>query len=206
MNFIYDILLNYNDLLYDFFDWNMNDKITHIRKIPLFKVSADIFSKVKNNKVKLDMNFLENIYNKTEIFKNHKVEKLEYAFLISDGLDTFSVVLDKNGNSIKYSSLLLDENDEVLEVCERLEEKNIKFKIIKKHDQKIYFTRKDVDMINYIRKELKTIKDDEKAKYIYYELFDKKSDDIKYIKEEFKKVIKNIDDKFYLKIYNLLKL
>ena len=34
MNYIYDILLNFKNKLYDFYDWNINDDITHIRKIP----------------------------------------------------------------------------------------------------------------------------------------------------------------------------
>ena len=35
MNYIYDILINFNENLYDFYDWNLNDQIDHIRKIPV---------------------------------------------------------------------------------------------------------------------------------------------------------------------------
>ena len=38
MNYIYDILLNFNDMLYDFYDWNVKDNILHIRKIPLIQI------------------------------------------------------------------------------------------------------------------------------------------------------------------------
>lgn len=31
MNYIYDIYLNFNEVAYDFFEWNKNDKITHIK-------------------------------------------------------------------------------------------------------------------------------------------------------------------------------
>ena len=44
MNYIYDILVNFKETLYDFYEWNKNDNITHIRKIPLFRIN-DIFFK-----------------------------------------------------------------------------------------------------------------------------------------------------------------
>ena len=46
MNYIYDIYLNLNETLYDFFDWNKNDKLTHIKKIPVFKVSEENFKEL----------------------------------------------------------------------------------------------------------------------------------------------------------------
>jgi len=33
MTYIYDILLNFKDDLYEFYDWNKTDNIIHIRKI-----------------------------------------------------------------------------------------------------------------------------------------------------------------------------
>ena len=42
MTYIYDILLNFKDELIEFYDWNKNDNIIHIRKIPLLKITADI--------------------------------------------------------------------------------------------------------------------------------------------------------------------
>ena len=38
MNYVYDIYLNLNNVLYDFFDWDKNDKLIHIKKIPIFKI------------------------------------------------------------------------------------------------------------------------------------------------------------------------
>ena len=43
MTYIYDITLNFNETLYDFFEWNSSDSLKHIRKIPIFKVSNDTF-------------------------------------------------------------------------------------------------------------------------------------------------------------------
>ena len=43
MNYIYDILLNFKEDLYDFFDWNYSDDIEHIRKMArLSGMKADL--------------------------------------------------------------------------------------------------------------------------------------------------------------------
>ena len=49
MNFIYDILLNFNNEYYEFYDWNNDDKLTHIRKMPIFKISDDALKNIIYN-------------------------------------------------------------------------------------------------------------------------------------------------------------
>ena len=46
MNYVYDILLNFNEIGYYFYDWNGNDNILHIRKIPIFKIDSKTLKKV----------------------------------------------------------------------------------------------------------------------------------------------------------------
>ena len=209
MNYIYDILLDFNDVLYDFFDWNEDDRITHIRKIPLFKVQGDIYEKIKNHKITINKDFKEQIKNKTEIFENHKVKTIEYACLICNGLEVFALLFDEDGTSYKYSNLLLDENDEVIEVAERIDESIIKFKTICKYNNYLYLTRKDIDIIKYVNLEIKELENNkyiDKIKFLYYELFDEKNDDIQFILSEIKNKINNPKNKFYLKVYNFFKL
>ena len=209
MNYIYDILLDFSDRLYDFFDWDEEDKITHIRKIPLIKLPIDKYIDVQNNKIQLNKNDLERIKDKTEIFDNHKIKIIEYACLISNGLEVFAVIFDEKGFSTKYSNLLLDENDEVIEVAERIEESTIGFQIINYNDDYTYLTRKDINIIKYIDSEISNLKHNkeyEKIRYLYYELFDEKNDNIKIMIDRIKKEIRNTQNKFYLKIYNFFKL
>ena len=40
MNYYYDIVLNLNEELYEFYEWEENDSIDFIKKIPLFRVST----------------------------------------------------------------------------------------------------------------------------------------------------------------------
>ena len=209
MNYIYDILLDFNDNLYDFFDWNEGDKIIHIRKIPLFKVSAINYNKIQNNKIVISNEFQERIRNKTEMFESQKVTNLDYACLICNGVEVMALLFDKNGMNIKYSSLLIDENDEVVEVSERIDEDNFKFKLLEKNKHFFYLTRLDINIINYVNSEIEKMKNDKnlgKIKFLYYELFDEKNDDINFIITEIKNKMANYKNEIYLKIYKFLKL
>ena len=111
MDYIYDISLNFNDEYFDFYEWNKDDKIINIRKIPIFKVNNKTFYDFRMNKVLIDKEFLKLINNHTEYFFN-KTIKLMTAFLLTDGLDIIALKIDKN---MKYSSLLVNEELDILE-------------------------------------------------------------------------------------------
>ena len=69
MIYIYDILLNFNTSLIEFFEWKENDLIKYIKKIPIYKVSDDFLYNLVNNEIKIESNFLNNIKDKT-LFDN----------------------------------------------------------------------------------------------------------------------------------------
>ena len=58
MNYAYDIILNFQKDYYDFFEWNKNDEILHIRKIPIFKISNTDYQLFKNSTVKFNKDFV----------------------------------------------------------------------------------------------------------------------------------------------------
>ena len=41
MNYIYDIVLNFNKEYYSFYEWNRKDNIINVKKIPLFLVDNE---------------------------------------------------------------------------------------------------------------------------------------------------------------------
>ena len=61
MNYIYDIVLNFQDNYYNFFEWNRSDKLKNIIKIPLYRVSDKDIIILKNNKVKVDKELIKKI-------------------------------------------------------------------------------------------------------------------------------------------------
>ena len=69
MIYIYDILANLNKELFFFYDWNTDDEIIHIKKIPLLKLSNNVYNLVLSKSLKTNHEFLRIILNKTEIYK-----------------------------------------------------------------------------------------------------------------------------------------
>ena len=171
MNYIYDVLLNYNKNLYEFYEWNLNDNITHIRKIPLIKIKSSSLLDIKNNKVKISDELKEQIKNRTEVFSKTKNNYYIYSCLFCDGIETVSLIFDNNGISTFKSKMLIDEEMEVIEVCDRILEKEISYNIIKEEISVPFKTRFELEKDLYIKKEIRKINDIEKLKYLYYECF-----------------------------------
>lgn len=203
MIYIYDILLNFKDELYDFYDWNKNDNIIHIRKIPLIKIKEKDLVNIKNNNVKFDEETLNQIKDKTEIFTPKISKKIEYMTLLSDG--NYVIGLQIEGKKIKKSSLLIDEELDILEDVNNLDFMNINYKIINKGINNELKTRKQRETEKFIKKGINKIKnDEEKLKYLYYECFDKKEENKEKILHKMLNNINNLD--VNKKIYNFLKL
>jgi len=132
MNYIYDILLNFQPTVYDFYEWNLNDDIIHIRKIPVFHISQKQLNEIRDYKVQIEKEFLTKIYKKTERFTKKEVELMPYVCILSTEEEALAVKLDKNGTVLKKSKLLVEEENETLEVAERLSVFTLNYKCLKK--------------------------------------------------------------------------
>lgn len=197
MNYIYDIILNFQERIYDFYEWNKTDVITHIRKIPVFKISSKDLYNIENYNVVLDDLFLEKILNKTEVFSGRTIKNIEYACILCDGLNVLAIKIDKK--RYYFSKLIIEEELEVTESLARVKEIEIEYQLKEPKSKFKFLTRKEVEMESYVKKELKKLEtngEEEKLQYLYFECFGKK---------EF-----NMKDLYHYsacqKIYNILKL
>ena len=48
MNYIYDIALNFQKYFCEFYEWRREDKISNIRKIPLYRITTNDINTLKN--------------------------------------------------------------------------------------------------------------------------------------------------------------
>ena len=197
MNYIYDILLNFNEKYYDFYEWDEN--IIHVKKIPCIKISEDDMKIIFNNKVRIN---LKNILNKTEIFNNKNIN----GCIIYCNLFCMAIRLDKNGIVIERSSLLFEDMEDVLDINNEITKLDIE---IIKEIKNNYLIKEDNLINEYIIKEIeKLIKNKEysKLKYIFYECFNTKEDNIEKVINKINRTIKNDFLNYGGKIYNILKL
>lgn len=209
MTYVYDLVLNFNNELYDFYEWKKDDEIYHIKRINLVKISSESYNEILDYKVIFDDEFLLSIFNRCEYFANREVNKIPYGILLSDGYRVMALILDMHGNILKYSTLLLDEEEDILDITERLQE--VRLKYVKKNKKKItsFKTRQENNIIKYIKKDLNISykeKNISKLKYLYYEFFNRENDNIDEIYEH---LIHSLDSEItekHLNLYNLIKL
>ena len=70
MVYVYDIVLNLNNELLEFFEWEDNDRIKYIKKVPLIKTDDAFIYDLINNNIKLEDSFINDIKNKTIYYDN----------------------------------------------------------------------------------------------------------------------------------------
>ena len=111
MIYIYDILLNFNNNLIEYFEWEETDKIKYIKKVALIKVSKEVLKDLITKEVELEESFQKNIP-KYEM-DGTKIKKS--ICLFTDGFLVIGVVINNN-KIVSFSRLLLDEERETLEM------------------------------------------------------------------------------------------
>lgn len=192
MNYIYDIVLNFQDNYYNFFEWQKDDKIRNISKISLYRVSDKDILILKNNKVKVSQNFIESI--KSTNKKNKK-----NICVVSNGKIALGLLFSDDGTLQKRSSLIFEEEEEVIDSIKNLQLTPIEYveNITIKHQNKLRIEKEKKDLlIEYIKKttDLLTLK------YLYYEYYEKESDNPHQIKEC---LLKEISKEWNIKQNNL---
>ena len=158
MEYIYDIVLNFQDKYYEFYEWYPKDKIINIKKIPIYKITTKDYLNIKKNLVIIDRNTLP---------KKSKI------FLLTNSIEVIGILLDKYGKIIKISSLLFDEADDILKDKDEIKLIDIKYRILKRRHQKL-ISRQNQEKQNYINKYLKSLdlsKDEYLIKYLYYDIY-----------------------------------
>jgi len=184
MDYIYDIVLNFQNDYYEFYEWKTSDKIINIKKISVYLTNNQDYLNLKYNDVILDIKLLP---------------KASKMFLITNGVEVMGLLLDMHGKIMKRSSLLFDEADEVLEEKETIKALTLKYKknIVK---SQISTSRIQSEKIKFLERYLSNIdinKDEYLLKYIHYDIYNKEENDIIKIYKELKKMIHNDVNRIY---------
>ena len=188
MTYIYDVTLNFNEVLYDFFEWNNNDNLIHVRKIPIFKVSNENFLNMLMYEVQLSDDILKKIKDKTDSYG--KKTKSFTSCLIRNEDNIISLKFDDNGISKQVSSIIIEEELDILEIRVKLT-KSFEYKTLTKRK---FLTSTRYDSVNrtYLQNQINNLSidnDREKIKYLYFEYFGKYINDEKTALNKLKKEV-----------------
>ena len=211
MIYTYDILLNWtkDERLKEFYEWNLEDDLEHIKKMPIIRISESFLKDLLTSKIKIDKSFLSKIKYKTESYFHNEIDVIDYAVIVTTLRKALALELDNEGNVMYKSNLLIDEEEEVLEIGEELVVMDIPYKIMSKNNKVSYLTRKEEEEKKFLTKEIKKIKknkEESKLNYLFKEFFiddvDTFNDKLNVLEEEISKDYNS----FHHKLYNLLKL
>ena len=205
MNYIYDIVINLNQQYYDFFEWNQNDVVYHIRKIPIFKIESQDFLNLVSKNFSINHKFIDMIKNKTDVFANLN-DNLKYCCLFTDGNDVVAVSFDSEGHSTLKSDLLIDEALDISEISLHIKNTNIDYRVIDDLKKPMFLTRDTVKMRHKILKKIENInnENDSILKYLYYECFNEEESNRNKILDRIRNNIQN--EEVLAKLNNFFKL
>lgn len=202
MRYIYDIVLNFEKCFFEFYEWEKNDNIINIKKIPVFMVNNETYKNIKYNNVTVNTEFVDKLRDKTFTYNRIKVGP---SCLISNGMEVIGLLFNDKGDVIKKSSLLIDEEEEVLE--EITDSDIFVIDIVKSRKiKKDNFNRRDSErrdfLINYINKENNI----SNLKYLYYDYFEIEEDKADVIKKKLIEEIRNNWNKRFNSFYETVKI
>lgn len=204
MNFYYDLVLNFNEIAFMFYEWFDDDNIELIKKIPVFSVSNKVLKDLIYNDVIVDKEFLDLIKNKCEL----KNKTLKYVALFASKNGAIALEFNNEGKSIYRSFLQIDDEIGVIEMLYTLPQFKLNYELERKINTNNNL-RIENNIRNFIKVEIDSLYKQgnfDKLKYLYNEWFLKDNNDFSEIyKEMNQRLQKNITDKEIF-IYNLIRL
>lgn len=199
MNYIYDITLNFNKELYNFYEWNNEDNIEFFLKIPVFKVEDTVLIDFVNNDFTVDKKILNCISNKTECYNKKSIKIYKYCAIFTSLKKAVAVVFNEKGDSISKSYLSIEEEDEILEFAKLIKYYLVEYKVNKKNNRRNSFiTRNEKDTKSKMLKIINDIynnKEYNKLKYLFYEVYNERLNDEYKIYIKLIKLIENNSEK-----------
>ncbi|MCI8569241.1 MAG: DUF3603 family protein [Bacilli bacterium] len=207
MNYIYDLVLNFseNERILEFYEWMKEDVLSTVAKIPIIRINRFQMNDILNNKISITKTFLKKYENKTLLDDG---SLLKYSFLVTDLSKVIALEFSSNGEVIRRSSLLLDEEEAVIEESLDYQEEELNYKIIRNYLKFDFLTRDErkirsslINELNYLYKNKKY----DEINYLYEELFNKKIS----IHDKYKFLIDDISNNYsskYNRIYDIIKM
>ena len=188
MIYIYDILLNFNRCLYNFYEWDKKDNIKLYKKIPMFRVSKELINCIFNNEVRVDKSFVNIIKDKSFVYEDENITSIKNICILTDTNEVIALLFSDSGRIIKKSRLYIADEVEILELSTNLKELLLDYKVIKNNNYSVnyrYYSSIDNKLYNVIDK----IDNNDLILYLGYDLFKKNNVD----KNELKKLIFDSD-------------
>ena len=177
MHYYYDLLVNLDEIPWEFYEWDKKDTILSVKKIPMIRIKEQDFLKIYCYEGQIEEEWLKTYQKKTFMKGNIKTATM---LLLSSTKNSLVIELSDTGQIIARSKLLIEDENNCNELATSLKEIEIPFKKTKKILQRKEF-RQALEEKRLIKVELNSIKQNEnisKCSYLYYEWFGKLENDL----------------------------
>jgi hypothetical protein len=206
MNVIYDIVLNFsrNEEFFEFYEWDKGDSLVYIEKIPIMKITSYQLEEVYQSSIQISKVFLDKIHNKTY----SSIGIIPYCLLITDDIRVIALSFNEEGILISKSSLLIDEEEAVIEESREFELESFSYQFLKKKKTSSFYTRKERKIQRYLLCEINQLyvnKNYDEIHYLYQEIASLP----RKIEEEYYYLVDVIENHFqssFESLYNIIKL
>ena len=161
MRTINNILLNFDEVAYPFYEWKREDNIQKWKKVPVIKVSKENLKEIWMYRIQLDKNQLP------------KEKKKNSVIIFTTRQDNIAIEFNQEGKELFRSHLTLKEDLNLCELACYMKEEKISYQKLEKIEQPKEMRRTIQDK-KIIQTELKTLEasnNKEKLSYLYYEWF-----------------------------------
>lgn len=201
MHYYYDLLVNLDEVAWEFYEWEKKDVILPIKKIPFLRINEKEFKEISAYEGKIEKNWLEPYIGKTQI----KKDKSKNLLLLSTTKNSLVIEINSTGQIISRSKLLIEDENNCNELASSLKETTIPFSSQQKIPLRSDF-RQAIKEKNLIKIELKTLKETKnttKCSYLYYEWFNILEDDLSTMLEN---CLEELKKPYTLKIHKIASL
>lgn len=144
MLFLHDVWVNwfegeengYN--VCHFHEWRKEDTVELLDQVPLLRVPSVLFHYIENDLSELPKGLLEDVHQKSYIRKNHERTKLEYCFVVTDGIGILAVDTIGYTIPVRKSRLIPRQEQLVYEMVKDVEPEAYEFEPKKLESSKEY--------------------------------------------------------------------
>lgn len=207
MYYYYDVLLNFgaDSEIFEFYEWEETDNVEFIKKIPLFRVSTDCLKDFLRYKAKFEETLIGQIKEKTIIKGSSEVIN---TFIVSDSKNALALEINEKGEVVSRSKLLPGDELNLSEVMFTMKESTLQYEKLEKY-KKNTGLRQIREIKKLIQYEIETLYHENnsgKLKYLYYEWFNKNSDNIDDIYKEMTLSLQKEYNDDLKRVYDFIKL
>lgn len=201
MPYYYDLLVDLDDELWEYYEWEKNDNLLLFKKVPFVRVNELIMKDFLEYQISLDNEWVKPYINKAILKNNKKMTGVLFASL----KETIFFEFDETGKVLGKSKVLIEDWNNIYELVGERKNESVLYEKSDKIAPRLEFRRalKDKHFLEIEINSLVEKQDKSKCAYIYFEFFGKNKDDFK---EMIKELKEEIQRPYTLKMHEVVKL